>query len=108
MQNLDEKGLHTVLCEVEVILNSRPITKASTDPNDLEALTPNHLLFLRPHYHFHQDTFREKTYMLAAGGHKFSICQICSGKDGKKNIFPNCRNDKNGLTSDATSHQETS
>lgn len=33
-QNLDE-GLHTVLCEVEAIINSRPITKASTDPYDL-------------------------------------------------------------------------
>ncbi|KAK7878865.1 hypothetical protein WMY93_034256, partial [Mugilogobius chulae] len=47
VQNLDEEGLHTVLCEVEAILNSRPITKASTDPNDLEALTPNHLLLLK-------------------------------------------------------------
>lgn len=47
VQNLDEEGLHTVLCEVEAIINSRPITKASTDPNDLEALTPNHLLLLK-------------------------------------------------------------
>ena len=47
LQSLDEKGLHTVLCEAEAILNSRPITKASTDPNDLEALTPNHLLLLK-------------------------------------------------------------
>ena len=64
--------------------------------------------FLRPNRHCHQDSFREKIYMLAAGGDKFSICQICSGKDGQKNIFPNCRNAKNGLTSDATSHEETS
>ena len=47
IQTLDEEGLHTVFCEVEAILNSRPITKASTDPNDLEALTPNHLLLLK-------------------------------------------------------------
>lgn len=46
-QNLDEETLHTVLCEVESILNSRPITKESLDPNDLEALTPNHLLLLK-------------------------------------------------------------
>ena len=46
-QSLDEEGFHTVLCEVESILNSRPITKESTDPNDLEALTPNHLLLLK-------------------------------------------------------------
>lgn len=44
VQSLDEESLRTVLCEAEAILNARPITKASTDPNDLEALTPNHLL----------------------------------------------------------------
>lgn len=46
---LDEESLHTLLCEAEAIINSssRPITKASSDPNDLEVLTPNHLLLLR-------------------------------------------------------------
>ena len=47
VQSLDEEGLHTVLCEVEAIINGRPITKASMDPHDLEALTPNHLLLLK-------------------------------------------------------------
>lgn len=46
-KHLDEEGLQTALCEVESILNSRPITLESTDPNDLEALTPNHLLLLK-------------------------------------------------------------
>ena len=36
------------MCEVESIMNGRPLTKVSDDPNDLEALTPNHLLILRP------------------------------------------------------------
>lgn len=47
LQKLDEESLHTLMCEAEAILNSRPITKASNDPNDLEALTPNHLLLLK-------------------------------------------------------------
>ena len=39
--------LHTLFCEAESIVNSRPITKCSGDVNDLSPLTPNHLLLLR-------------------------------------------------------------
>lgn len=46
-QTLDDESFHTILCEVESILNDRPITKLSDDPNDLEALTPNHLLLMK-------------------------------------------------------------
>lgn len=46
-QVLDDEALHTALCEVEAILNDRPITPSSDDPNDLEALTTNHILQLR-------------------------------------------------------------
>lgn len=59
-QLLDEEGLHTLLCEAEAVINSRPITKASSDLSDLEALTPNHLLLLKvkpelPPGVFHKD-----------------------------------------------------
>lgn len=46
-QVLDEECLQTVFCEAEAIINSRPITATSSDVNDLEALTPNHLLLLK-------------------------------------------------------------
>ena len=39
--------LSTLLCIVEAVINGRPLTAVSDDPNDLEALTPNHLLLLR-------------------------------------------------------------
>ena len=41
---ISDETLLTVLTEAEGMLNSRPLTHVSTDPNDLEALTPNHLL----------------------------------------------------------------
>lgn len=47
LQTLDDEGLHTVLCEVEAILNSRPLTTATNDPQDLQPLTPNDLLLLK-------------------------------------------------------------
>ncbi|KAK2919176.1 hypothetical protein Q8A73_003547 [Channa argus] len=58
-QHLDEEGLQTLLCEVEAILNSRPITTPSDDPNDLEALTPNHLLLLKTQPSIPQGVFQE-------------------------------------------------
>lgn len=46
-QTIDDECLQTVLCEVEAIINDRPITASSNDPSDVEALTPNHLLLLK-------------------------------------------------------------
>lgn len=47
-QTLNDESLQTLMCLVESIMNGRPITNISTDPSDLEALTPNHLLIMRP------------------------------------------------------------
>ena len=44
---LDDEGLQTLLCEVESIINGRPLTTNTEQPNDLEPLTPNHLLALK-------------------------------------------------------------
>ncbi|XP_073841866.1 uncharacterized protein [Musca autumnalis] len=41
---LTQEEMVTMLAEVEAVLNSRPIAPLSPDPNDVEALTPGHLL----------------------------------------------------------------
>ena len=46
-QALNDEALATHLCEVQAIVNSRPLTVVSSDPKDMEPLTPNHLLLLR-------------------------------------------------------------
>jgi hypothetical protein len=44
---VSEAVLRTALVEVEAVLNSRPLTHCSPDPNDCSALTPNHFLIGR-------------------------------------------------------------
>ena len=47
-QVVDDEKLETFFCEVEAIVNGRPLTKNSDDVHDIAPLTPNHLLLLRP------------------------------------------------------------
>ena len=46
-QVIDDEGLLTLMCIVEGIVNGRPLTRLSDDPDDPAPLTPNHLLLLR-------------------------------------------------------------
>ena len=41
---MSDEVLITTMCLVEQTLNARPLTAASNDPEDLEALTPNQFL----------------------------------------------------------------
>ena len=43
-QVLDDERLATIFCEVEIIVNKRPLTVVPDDVNDLKVLTPQDLL----------------------------------------------------------------
>ena len=50
LQNNDrmtDEILSTFFCDVEIIVNGRPITKLSDDVRDAPPLTPNHLMLLK-------------------------------------------------------------
>jgi len=46
-QVLSDEVLLTVMCEAEATMNSCPMTPVSDDPQDMNPLTPNHLLLHR-------------------------------------------------------------
>ena len=58
-QVLDDERLSTVFCEVESIVNNRPLTPVSDDPKDLKPLTPNDLLQLGKGLKTSPGTFRK-------------------------------------------------
>ena len=70
-QTLDDESLATVMCEIEAIINGRPITLVSDDAKDLNPLTPNHLLLLRsgaylpPRVFYKDDSYSRKRWRQA-------------------------------------------
>ncbi|XP_062713820.1 uncharacterized protein LOC134290657 [Aedes albopictus] len=46
--SLTLSGLYTLLCQIEAILNSRPLYSQSNDSTEPEALTPGHFIANRP------------------------------------------------------------
>lgn len=50
----------TPMCEVEAIMNNRPLTKVSDGPNDIDVITPNHPLLSEPPANMLPGLFNEK------------------------------------------------
>ncbi|XP_072398372.1 uncharacterized protein [Diabrotica undecimpunctata] len=47
-QILTYEEFYTLMTQIEAVLNFRPLCAASSDPNDLQALTPGHFLIFKP------------------------------------------------------------
>ena len=44
---IDDESLHTVVCEAEAVVNSRPLTAISDCPDDFQPLSPSQLLTMK-------------------------------------------------------------
>ncbi|KAK3727377.1 hypothetical protein QZH41_006033 [Actinostola sp. cb2023] len=81
-QTLDDEGLNTLMCEAESIINSRPLTKLSDDPRDMEPLTPNHLLLYTQDLQPHPGHSASTITTLDGDGDKYSTWPTSSANDG--------------------------
>ena len=77
-QVVTDDVLHTLLLEVESILNSRPLCPITLDPYGNEPLTPNHLLLLRRSYNDPPGVSNPETVMVVEDGVKSNTWLIPS------------------------------
>jgi len=81
------------MCQAEHIVNSRPLTAVSDDVNDLEALTPAHLL------NFHREPMLSpnRTVMSSNAGGESSTLLTSSGSDEHVSTFHCYNKDRSGV-----------
>jgi hypothetical protein len=110
-QKLTDETLLTLLTQVEGIMNSRPITTVSDDPDCIEPLSPSQLLTLKRPQVQPVDVFvKQDVYArrLAGDGDKCSSWLDYFGKDGSASTYPCSSVEINGPYRDVTSDSVTS
>ena len=87
--DIRDEELHTAICGAEHMLNSRPITYVSADPNDLIPLTPNHLIVGQIGGRFAPEAVTKKKFITRLrGGIECSSFWDYFGSGGERNSFP--------------------
>ena len=79
---ITEESQYTFFCEIETLLNSRPFTRISDDPNDHNALTTNHILLYQESNNYSPDNLIDDKINLRKNGQLSRQLQICFGDDG--------------------------
>lgn len=104
---LTYEELSTVLTQIEAVLNSRPISPLSTDPNDLSPLTPAHFLIGRPLLTPASEDMTAKTTLLLTRYHRIEQLRQHFWKRGLKSTWWSCRRGPSGGPIKATSVLDT-
>ncbi len=95
-QAVNDDCFQTIMCKVESIINGRPLTSVSDDVNDIEPLTPNHLLLLKSQPSMAPGNSAKTTHTQENDGSKSNFLRTYSGQDGHVSIFRAFKNARNG------------
>lgn len=104
-RSLDDESLRTLLCEVEAVANSRPLTTETlSDPLSLLPLTASTLLTGKTKLILPPPgiCFKDKMFIPSDTGGMYSILHTSSGAGGAKNIYRAYKQDKGGYARDET------
>ena len=86
--DINDEELHTAICGAEEMLNSRPITYVSADPNDLTPLTPNHFLVGQLGGRFAPEALPEEVYCPTKRWHRVQQLLKLFWKRWRKEFLP--------------------
>ena len=86
-RSFTDEVLLTTMCLVEHTLNARPFTPASDDPENLEALTPNHFFWVVRRFAFHLFQKQRLILIIERCLDRAKLVQTKFWSDGRKNTY---------------------
>ena len=94
--HLSDEVLVTQFCEVESMINGRPLTKVSDDPTDPAALTPIIICFYLGVIQTFLCVLPSRMICTAADGDIFRVLLVGFGFVGLRNTYRSFKRDPNG------------